>query len=389
MSKQSVLIFARYYLPGYKAGGPIQSIANLVSQLGDEIAFQIVTADRDLGDTTAYPGIQPRQWTPVGKAQVRYLASKELRLGTIARILSETPHDVLFLNSFFDLRFTTLPLMALRLNLAPRTPVLLAPRGEFSTGALGLKASKKRAFMVLARKAGLYRHVQWLASAEGEAADVRREIADARIIIAANLPSANWAIFRRQTRKPDEPLRVIFLSRVSPTKNLDFALRVLGKVRVPVVFDVFGPKEDSGYWDRCAALVAQVPENVTARYRGSLTPPEVVETLAQYELFFLPSLGENFGHIIAEAIHAGTRLLISDQTPWRGLSDSDIGYDLPLNDMEVFVRAIETEFAEPQDHEVVLARNRSFMTTAFNFDNEREAFRTALMSQMSTSQNRG
>jgi len=27
-TKPTILVFSRYYLPGYKAGGPIQSIAN-------------------------------------------------------------------------------------------------------------------------------------------------------------------------------------------------------------------------------------------------------------------------------------------------------------------------------------------------------------------------
>lgn len=375
-------MFASFYLPGHKAGGPIQSLANLISQLGDEITFRVVTADRDLGDTFPYPGITAGQWCPVGKAQVRYLAPEDRTIGSIGRILSETPHDLLFLNSFFDPKFTTLPLLARRLNLAPRKPVLLAPRGEFSPGALALKACRKRGFMSVARLAGLYRQVHWLASTEQEAADIRRAFGGARISIASDLPAANGARHRRQPRTLGAPLRAVFLSRISPMKNLDYALRVLGEVRVPVVFDIFGPKEDTDYWRRCEALAAKVPDFVKVSYRGSLTPPEVIETLAQYDLFFLPTKGENFGHVIAEALLAGTRVLISDQTPWRGLAASEVGYDLPLHDIERYVRAIEREFAVPADHEVVRARNDSFLATAFDFAKERHAFRAALLDTM-------
>src|SRR3546814_17574361 len=38
-------------------------------------------------------------------------------------------------------------------------------------------------------------------------------------------------------------------------------------------------------------------------------------------------LGENYGHVIAEALEAGLRLLISDQTPWRGLAEAGVGHD--------------------------------------------------------------
>ena len=49
MPRPIILSFAGHYLPGYKAGGPIRSIANMVDQLGDEFDFRIVAGDRDLG----------------------------------------------------------------------------------------------------------------------------------------------------------------------------------------------------------------------------------------------------------------------------------------------------------------------------------------------------
>jgi glycosyltransferase involved in cell wall biosynthesis len=388
-SQLVVLAFASYYLPGYKAGGPIQSLANLVSQLNKEVTFRIVSADRDLGDTAAYPDILPGQWRTAGNAQVFYLAPGQCKLGTISRILSKTPHDVLFLNSLFDPKFTTLPLLAQHLNLAPRRPVLLAPRGELSSGAPNLKALKKRSFMALTRLAKLYRHVHWIASTGQEARDIRNEFAEASISIAANLPSANWTTFRRSPRRQGDQLRIVFLSRISPMKNLDFALRVLREVRVPILFDIFGPKEDPHYWEHCSTLAAQMPKHVTVSYRGSIKPPEAIETISRYDLFFLPTRGENFGHVIAEAILGGTRLLISDQTPWRGLAGSGVGHDLPLKDTNEFVRVIEKEYRGFTDHETVLARNVAFMTTNYDFTKEREAFLEVLMDQVKSGQSAG
>ena len=39
--KKTILCFVDHYLPGYKAGGPIQSIVNLVENLGDEFEFYL------------------------------------------------------------------------------------------------------------------------------------------------------------------------------------------------------------------------------------------------------------------------------------------------------------------------------------------------------------
>ena len=61
-----------YYLPGYQAGGPIRTIANLADHLGDEFDIRIVTRDRDILGTHPYPGVNVDSWNKVGKAQVMY-----------------------------------------------------------------------------------------------------------------------------------------------------------------------------------------------------------------------------------------------------------------------------------------------------------------------------
>ena len=45
--KPKVLIFIDWYKPGFKAGGPIQSVSNIVSQLGKDYEFYIITRDTD------------------------------------------------------------------------------------------------------------------------------------------------------------------------------------------------------------------------------------------------------------------------------------------------------------------------------------------------------
>jgi glycosyltransferase involved in cell wall biosynthesis len=63
--------------------------------------------------------------------------------------------------------------------------------------------------------------------------------------------------------------------------------------------------------------------------------------ISEHDIFFVPSLGENYGHVFMEALAAGVPILVSDQTPWCGLSDLGVGWDLPLGAPEAYVRAIE------------------------------------------------
>ena len=87
--------------------------------------------------------------------------------------------------------------------------------------------------------------------------------------------------------------------------------------------------------------MTQLPPNITARYHGSVVPTEVAGIFSHYDLFFFPSRGENYGHVIAEAISAGTKVLISKNTPWLDLASEQIGWDVELNDEAEFVGKIE------------------------------------------------
>ena len=45
--KPVILVFLGNYLPGFKSGGPLRTIVNLVDNLSDEFEFLIITSDRD------------------------------------------------------------------------------------------------------------------------------------------------------------------------------------------------------------------------------------------------------------------------------------------------------------------------------------------------------
>jgi glycosyltransferase involved in cell wall biosynthesis len=346
--RPAILIFVRYYLPGYKSGGPVRTISNMVEALGGEFDFRIVALDRDVAEPEPYPHLAGEgQWLQVGKARVLYLSPSQQGLRSIGRIICETQHDVLYLNSFFDPVFTIKPLIACRLGLVAKTRCLVAPRGEFSPNALKLKSVKKKVFLQFARASGLYRGLERQASSEREAGDIRRVLGERHIKVAMNLPdsTASAELPPFEPRKPGEPLRVVFLSRISPMKNLDYALEVLRQVQVPVRFNIYGAVEDEVYWKRCREIMATLPDNIEAAYQGSVPHAQVAETLARHDVFFLPTRGENYGHVIFEALSAGTPVLIADTTPWKDLAAVGIGWELPLENPAAFAGCIGRMFA--------------------------------------------
>lgn len=345
MLKPVILTLVGYYLPGYKSGGPVRTIANMVARLGDEFDFRIVTRDRDFGDSEPYPGIMTNQWNQVGKAQVYYAPLQQLSIPRLEKLLRDTPFDILYLNSFFSYRFTIQPLILRRLGRMPRQPVILAPRGEFSQGALELKRWKKALFIRVAKAFGLYDGLIWQASSEYEADDIRRVLLRTvtQCFVAPDIPaSCSTGPIQGEAIKlfGKRPLRVIFLSRITPKKNLDFALRVLSLVPVPVDFNIYGPVDDEKYWQHCKELIDKLPSHIRVSYHGAVDHSQVTNLMADHDLFLFPTRGENYGHVIAEALSVGTPVLISDQTPWRRLSERGVGWDLPLESEAAFAERI-------------------------------------------------
>lgn len=346
--KPVVLVFCSFYLPGFLGGGPIRTIANLVDSLGGEFDFLVVAMDRDLGDARAYKSIEKDSWNVQGRARVFYVEPGVRGFLKIASILARHSYDILYLNSFFSFQFSILPLMLYRAlkNLKiydSRRSLILGPRGEFSAGALKIKALKKNLYLSFFRILGLQKNMIWHASTEHEAQDIERVIGGAADIrTAIDLSGKNQAIWLNEGQSKDmNLLRIVFISRISPKKNLTGALSMLRDVRESVVFDVYGPLEDEYYWAECLAKVEMLPSNIKFSYKGVLLPAEVMAVVSGYDLLYFPTLGENYGHVIAEAIQAGLPVLISDQTPWRDLEKKKLGWEISLDKPEKFIEIIE------------------------------------------------
>lgn len=344
-NKKIILIFTSLYLPGYKGGGPIRTISNLVDNLSDDYDFKIITSDRDLGDSKPYKNVDINQWNEVDKAQVYYIQSP-VSYKKISDIIENTNYDILYLNSFFSPKFTILPLIVSKIRKINK-PIILSPKGEFSLNALKLKSFKKEIFIKISNILGIYSNIYWHASTGEEKEQIKSfsikynySIFDQRIKIAKDLPSKQLPV-KNTAIEDNTDLKICFLSRISPMKNLDYALDVLSKIKISIIFNIYGPKEDLEYWEMCLKKISKLPSNIVVNIQGIVKPDEVCGIISQNHLFFVPSRGENYGHVFFEALNSGTPIIVSDKTPWRNLESYNIGWDISLDHSKNFVKAIE------------------------------------------------
>ncbi len=334
----TILILADYYLPGWKAGGPIRSISRMVETLGDRFEFLILTCDHDLGESAPYEGIPLGQWTPVGKARVFY-GRRHLRRRGIARLVREMGPDLIFTNTLFS----TLTLNVLMLRWTRRidkVPLLIAPRGQLGAGALGYKGLRKRMYLLGARVAGWFRGVWWQASTSEEVEQIVTRVARAVPFVSADIPFAPKSGPVRPPLKTPGSVCLVFTARISPMKNLPFLLRSLSAVSGQVTLDIYGMAEERE-WEKVEPLLKSMPPNITVAYHGAVRPEEIDGALAQAHFSVLSTRGENFGHSVYEALRIGRPVIVSDRAPWRGLEQAHAGWSIPLESLQAWTDVLQ------------------------------------------------
>ncbi len=319
-SKKHILIFVDWYLPGYRAGGPIRSVANLVATLSDDFRFSVVTSDTDYGEQYSYPDIPSARWLNVNGVQVMYLDRKHQTFSFIRRLLKNEQFDHVYLNSLFSFYFSILPLMFLRWS-GKKVPVTMAPRGMLGAGALQVKSVKKHIFLEFSKLVGLYKDVLWHATNDREKDDILNYIGlNSRIVVAPNIAFSKSDNGNHMKEKQSGVARFFYLSRIMKVKNLKGALSVLASLNTngKIEYDIIGPVEDESYWKDCRTEIEKLENNVKVRYLGAIPNEDLDSFIRDYHFLFLPTTTENFGHSIVESLAMGCPVIISDQTPWRG-----------------------------------------------------------------------
>ena len=333
--KPRIIVLIGAFWPGHESAGPNLSVKAMCETLSDTFDFLLIARDRAFG---AVEPLAPSDgWRDLGWAKIHYLPVGPKGAKGLSALLRRTPHDLIFTNGFFDKEFTIPLLLARRLGQVPKKPVVLSPRGEFSSGALGLKNGRKAAYRNAVKALGLARDVIFHVTSEEEEADTRKLFPKNQIERITNVRP----LFPLPPHQPGNLFRIAFLGRISPVKGLDVALEALALVTARVDFTIYGPISDPAHWTRCEELIAALPANVTAHRAGELTNDAVPAAMAAQDLMFMPSRSENFGHAIFEALCAGTPVLIGDRTPWQQLEAAKAGFEVPLPNPPALAAAID------------------------------------------------
>ncbi len=166
-----------------------------------------------------------------------------------------------------------------------------------------------------------------------------------------------------------EPVRLVFVGRFSPQKNLVFLLEVLEKLRdldwrLDLVGD--GPlraelEDLSRRWDLAARI----------HFHGWVTPEEATAVMRHSDLLVMPSLSEGLPLVGLQALGLGLALATSDHRSFHDIvRDGQNGFTCPVTEAEVFARRLREVLAQPP---VLLAMKRASLEMAPRFEAGRVA----------------
>lgn len=338
-----LLILIPYYIPGYKSGGPQQTVKNLTDTFGDKADFYILTKNHDLNSEKLYENVKFNEWVNVGKAHVKYVSDNDFKGKELRKCYDE--FDKIYSCGLFEIN--SIMLLLLHKKKRKKKQVYVAPMGVFSVGAIKSKTVKKMTFLKVFKMFGLFNNITWSFTSELEREDAVRLLGEKitrNYVIAEDLPrKIDYIGDGSRTYSCDEDsFRIVFLSRICSQKNLLSCADILNHdFSKKIVFDIYGVIEDKIYFEECKRKLDVLPKNIIVNYKGEVKPEEVINVFGNYDVFLFPTKGENFGHVIYEALVSGCLPVISDRTSWNDLEDNNCGYIVGLENPEGFSECIK------------------------------------------------
>jgi len=335
-----VLFATPCFYPSVNTGGPAVSMTNLVKMMNRRYDCSVVTTYFDMGSD--------KPFTEVAEGENRLFNSDVFYLSTISvftmyKSIKSIKPKLIYTSSLFSVSYSLPALIYSKLHRG--CSIIVAPRGELRFFAINNKSIKKKIYIGFLRLTGLLRNIKVHTTSNEEYRELRsvnlnHNLSDVYNISNLSIVENNNTIVRPQKIRGE--LKMLTIGRFARVKNLYYAFEILSKLKDDIIFDIYGPKEDEEYFNECFSV--KMPDNVKINYKGHVRHDELKSLYMNYHLFISPTLTENFGHSIVEAMLNNCPVIISNNTPWNDVGVNGAGYAIDLNNKDQFVKAVG-EFA--------------------------------------------
>lgn len=204
-----------------------------------------------------------------------------------------------------------------------RLPWLCSPRGLLEPWSRAHKSWKKTLAWGLYQRRILQRAQALVVTSREEgdnAAAVLPEVSRWLVPNGVELPPWPPAWPRAAMRQ------AVLMSRLHPKKRADLLIQAWARLKPKgwkLVIAGPGPED---YRRELRTLIASAGAQVQIELRDAVEGAEKSRLLFESELFVLPTMSENFGLVIAEALAHGLPVITTTGTPWTQLVERDCGW---------------------------------------------------------------
>lgn len=354
---------ARYYT------GPPQQIHHLARALrANGVDVRVVTTNADGPDTIDVP---TGRWTDHEGVPVYYgrrlPGSTALSWNAWREIVRETEvADLIHVTGLFSWMNLAVAAAARR----RRVPVVVSPRGSLDPEALAFSAGRKALFAWMGGARALKEAAAFHVTSQLERGYVEAYAGSARTRLVPNgviVPSDEE--LARLAAETSAESTVLFLGRVHPKKNVIPLVRAWARVapRNPGSRLVVAGPDDRGHRAEVELVIAAEKLGASVVLTGRVAGDDTKRLLARARCLVLPSVTENFGNVVAEALAHRVPVIASTGTPWSGLRDRDCGWWVEPS-VEELARTIHEALTLGADTRIAMGeRGRRWMIEEFSW----------------------
>ena len=249
-------------------------------------------------------------------------------------------------------------------------PVVVSPRGSLDQDALLFSPRKKALYFRLGGSRALKGAAAFHVTSEMERVHVEAFVPGSRTGLVPNgvaVPSdddlARWTIV------PSAEATVLYLGRVHPKKNVIPLVRAWASVaaRHPTTKLVIAGPDDHGHRTEVERVIASERLDASVILAGRVLGDDKHKLLARACCLILPSLTENFGNVVAEALAHRVPVIASTGTPWGGLRDRECGWWIQPTVDELAAAIDDALATEPAARAAMGERGRRWMIEEFSW----------------------
>lgn len=323
-----------------KFGGPTYSVPIQcigTKRIGAEMSFVVYEASKPYEERLLFENIEMIH-IPNPKNKFQYLFATNLK-----KHFSECTNfpDILHFHGIW----MPYNFLVSKFGRKHKIPYVINPRGDTEEARINynrIKKLKKKIAWKLYGKSIVENAACIIATSEQERDSIRKLGCKVPIAVIPNGIDID-AFPKKIVHNHGKKKVLLFLSRINPIKGIEYLIdawfRLPDEFRTDWELHIAGNSDPKEYLRSLEERVNLNYPKDSVKFVGSITGEDKIQAYQNANLFILPTLNENFGNVVAEAMMCECPVITTKNAPWKCILEEKCGWWIELS-VENLVKAI-------------------------------------------------